>query len=372
MQQSQRESGVAVALVPDPASHASEHERCSLLGFASRLAALQSMQDGGLYDPIAHRGARLYFVPSNTLSARDARPLGIRCMSDLYGGVVPHPFVATKAIGHPLVAAGARAAQGWSDDFPQRVHGLVLCGYTAFELVDACVAGQRLLARGPVRVKPVRATAGLGQEVVRTPAELRAVLEVMDESEVLSHGLVLEENLGELRTFSIGQVQVAGLVASYWGLQRRTLNNRGMEVFGGSSLTVARGGFDALLALQPPPEPAQAIRQAASFHEAVQACYPGFDASRANYDVILGHDAQGRLRSAVLEQSWRVGGATGPEIAALEAFRADPHRSCVRTACFEIFGQSPPPPPGATVYYRGVDPRSGPITKFTIVEPAPA
>ena len=35
-----------------------------------------------------------------------------------------------------------------------------------------------------------------------------------------------------------------------------------------------------------------------------------------------GATRQGAARSGVLEQSWRVGGATGPEIAALEVFRA--------------------------------------------------
>jgi hypothetical protein len=141
-------------------------------------------------------------------------------------------------------------------------------------------------------------------------------------------------------------------------------------VFGGSDLNFARGDFDALLALlKPPPDAALAIAQARRYDAAVHACVPGFYASRSNYDVLLGRDAAGAMRSAVLEQSWRVGGATPAEIAALEMFRTEPKRQHVRTSCVEIFGASPEPPPGATVYFRGVDPHAGQLTKYTVVHP---
>jgi hypothetical protein len=70
----------------------------------------------------------------------------------------------------------------------------------------------------------------------------------------------------------------------------------------------------------------------------------------------------------VLEQSWRAGGATGPELAALEMFRREPQRASVRTSCVEIFGDSPEPPAHATVYFRGTDSRLGRLTKYTVVE----
>jgi len=66
--------------------------------------------------------------------------------------------------------------------------------------------------------------------------------------------------------------------------------------------------------------------------------------SRRNYDIAQGFDARGQLRSGVLEQSWRVSGATGAEIAALEAFRAEPTLQAVRASTFEIYGDADPPP----------------------------
>ena len=78
----------------------------------------------------------------------------MRTEDDLFGGVVPHPFVATKAITHPLVEPDAAAPEGWSHGFARRVRSVVLPGFTAFTLQDARKAGLRLLERGPVRLKP--------------------------------------------------------------------------------------------------------------------------------------------------------------------------------------------------------------------------
>jgi hypothetical protein len=63
-----------------------------------------------------------------------------------------------------------------------------------------------------------------------------------------------------------------------------------------------------------------------------------------------------------------MGGASGAEIAALEAFRAEPGLRAVRASTVEIYGGAVPPP-HATVYFHGVDERDGPMTKYATVEP---
>ena len=70
-------------------------------------------------------------------------------------------------------------------------------------------------------------------------------------------------------------------------------------------------------------------------------------------------------RIGVLEQSWRVGGATGAEIAAFEAFRAEPDTKSVRCSTVEVYDDVIPPA-GATVYFMGEDPVIGPMTKFAV------
>ena len=246
--------GVVVAYVSDQQAHASEHERITQAEFARRLAALKDYEAGGLYDPRRHYSGHIYFVPGITLTGSQAAALGIRGPDDLFGGVVPHAFVATKVISHPLVEPGAAALPGWNPDFAAQAGDAVLAGYAAFNHDDARRAGLRLLESGPVRIKPVLATGGHGQSVARDAAELQRDLKAIDPGEVVSHGLVLEENLSEVRTFSVGQVKVGDLTASYFGHQRLTRNNRGAEVYGGSDLTVMRGDFDALLAQDVSPE----------------------------------------------------------------------------------------------------------------------
>lgn len=359
--------GIVVAHVPDPHDHASEHERSTLREFARRIALLRGDVPGGFFDPDLRYDGHLYYVPSSTLTAEQAAPLGIHGLDDLFGGVVPHAFVATKAISHPLLDQDSAAIEGWSPELGERIEDAVLPGYTVFTLDDARAAGRRLLASGALRLKPVRASGGRGQSVVRTEEELRGALGAMERDEIEGHGLVLESDLAEEATFSVGQVRIGDLLASYFGFQRLTPNNEGHRVFGGSDLTVARGGFDALLACDPAPPIRRAIEQARHYDAAVRDCFRGFYASRSNYDILLGRDAAGTTRSAVLEQSWRVGGATGPEIAALERFRAEPGCRLVRASCYEIFGDSPEPPAQATVYFRGEDARLGRLTKYTIV-----
>jgi len=52
--------------------------------------------------------------------------------------------------------------------------------------------------------------------------------------------------------------------------------------------------------------------------------YPGFFASRRNYDVAQGVDNEGQWRSGVLEASWRSGGPSTAELMALGALVQSP------------------------------------------------
>jgi hypothetical protein len=111
-----------------------------------------------------------------------------------------------------------------------------------------------------------------------------------------------------------------------------------------------------------------AIAQAQRF-DAAAAAYLGVFASRRNYDVLRGRDRDGSWHCGVLEQSWRIGGASGPEVAALGAFRADPGLRVVHARSTEAYGEDAAPPPGAIVHFHGVDSAAGALAKYTLVEP---
>jgi hypothetical protein len=70
----------------------------------------------------------------------------------------------------------------------------------------------------------------------------------------------------------------------------------------------------------------------------------------------------------VLEQSWRIGGASGAEIGALRAFRDDPAVRIVRASTTEVYGATAAGPADACVYYHGIDPQAGEITKYCTVD----
>lgn len=348
--------------------HLSQHERTSLDRIAERVA--QFIGGRVMTEmPLASWPTQPYLVPNATFDAATAHRLGVTSEDDLFGGVVPHAFVATKAISHPLVAPSAHAPSGWNDTCPQQSAGATLAGYSVYTHADALVAGRRLLTLGPLRVKRPGEAGGRGQAVATDLVTLQGCLASMDAATVESCGLVLEHNLRNPDTLCVGQVRMGGFQMSYWGRQRMTNDNHGRPSYGGTDLTAVRGGFEELLHNLPPGPVRFAVDQALVYDAAVRACYPGFFASRINYDVIQGINAAGEWSSGVLEQSWRVGGATPAEIAVLQAFQADVRLSTVRARCIEEFGLPQALPAGAAVYFRGEDPQAGPLTKYALVVP---
>lgn len=345
-----------------------EHEKTVHEELARRIAGLLGAHYAGRYNVDTPPGKAAYLVPSDTIIGLErAEQLGLAAEAHLFGGVVPHRFVATKAITHGTQRPDGKVPKGWSLRFGEEVRDSVLAGYSAFTLEDALQAGEALLGAGPVRIKPVLATAGRGQLRVESRRELLAALEHQEGKTLEDHGLVLEEHLEEVKTFSVGRVAVGGLVTTYVGTQGLTRDNQGELVYGGSILTLARGEFDALLALDLSEDERRAIAKARRYDEAAGRCFPGLLASRRNYDIASGANPQGEIRCGVLEQSWRIGGASAAEIAALQRFAADKRCKALRAQTIERFGAHEEPK-GAERLFQGVDPDIGLISKYVQVE----
>lgn len=358
----------AVAFYRHGGTCLNDHDAASKARVAESLAALLGLDFVGELDPARPAGRPIYLVPSDTLpTLAEARRLGVRGAGDLFGGVVPQAFVGTKLIAHPLVGPGRPAPRGWSAACAEQMRPAVLPGYSAFSADDARLAARRLLARGAVRLKHPDGVGGAGQWVIRRPEELEQHLARLGDEQVARRGLVLERNLREVITYSVGCVEVGGLRAAYHGTQDLTRNHQGHEVYGGSQLVVSRGGFDELLreALAPPLR--RAVEQALVFHRAAMGCFKGLLASRCNYDVAQGVDDDGQLHCGVLEQSWRIGGASGAEAAALHAFRATPALARVRASTCERYADDVQAPPGAWVLYDGLDSHGGRLLKYVEV-----
>jgi hypothetical protein len=362
---------VAATLVffaPPRGQRAGEHETATQTAVARLLAELKGCEFGGVCPSIRRLPPSAYVVARDTLLAHEASALGIGREDDVFGGVVPDALAATKAITHDLVGPVAVRPAGWRGDFAEAAADCVLPGFTAFSPADARVAVHRLLALGPVRFKPARGAGGRGQRVARTREEAEAAIAVVDARALATSGLVLESNLADVITYSVGQVRLDGQAVSYIGTQAETRDNAGRRVYGGSELTVVPGGWDALRNL-PDPVLQLAVDQAVEY-DAATTMLPGFLASRRNYDVVAGTDGSGQRRVGVLEASWRPGGASPAEIVAFRALRGDPSLAVVRVSTVERYGEgSRQAPDDALVHFQGSDSAAGPVLRYTrIVE----
>ncbi|TWI01871.1 uncharacterized protein DUF3182 [Luteimonas cucumeris] len=345
----------------DPAGH----DHLTRVAMAQRIATLINGHYAGVHDSSAIAG-HPYFIPDNTLLREDCTVLGIQGEDDLYGGVVPHAFLTNKTISHPLPDMQAVAPDSWSPRLAQRIGNTVLPGYSAFSRNDAQLAGERLLEGGRVRVKRAAGVGGEGQAVVDSIEELMSVLDGIDRNELCQEGVVIERDLDDALTYSVGVLRVAGRQFAYCGTQFMVEDRNGIEVYGGSELHVVRGGFAQLQRLLADDERVEATGKAIQYDAAVSAEFPDFFASRRNYDVAAGRDSRGLRHCGVLEQSWRIGGATPAEIAAVEALLAEPSLDSIVASTHELH-RAGPVPAEARVHFDDPYSRSGPILKYSRV-----
>lgn len=304
-----------------------------------------------------------YYIPADTLVGHRGGVLKNLREKDFFGGLVPESWMATKAISHPLWRDANAAPPGWSELFPERSRNAVLRGYSAFDVDDALQCGLELLERGPVRLKATEAKAGRGQTLVSNPLELHIALAALSSDEIARGGLVLEEHLTDVVTHSVGQINVAGLVASYVGTQGLTVDNAGSVVYGGTRLLMVRGGYEELAQLRLPHSLHDSVALARQYEEAALASYPDLLLSRRNYDVAHGLDAAGRPVAGVLEQSWRIGGASSAEIFGLAELCQNPELRRVQAASIELYGLHARAPADARTLYQADDSEVGYIHK---------
>lgn len=277
-------------------------------------------------DQLKPSSGNTYYLPLQTLSLEQARQLGIEQASQLYGGVVPYDFLAHKTVAHPLPQDDMDRPEGWNNELGLALRHTVLPGYSVFSRNDALRTMSLLDEAGQtgIRAKLASANAGKGQKVIYSRQELEELLNLPPWQSQLEQGLVLEENLLDGETFSIGQTQVGEHLFSYIGQQHQTTNLQHESVYGGSSLLLVRGGFQQLLQLSGMKRIEHLLELTISYEKNIMQAFPELYASRRNYDLIVGKNARGHYKAAVLEHSWRFGGASIAEILAIRTLQRHP------------------------------------------------
>ena len=353
-----------VALLPDPSLDVHHHESHSRRHIANGVAKLLDTSAR----PEGEAVPGDYLVASRPLLPHEAIAHSVGGIHDIFGSIVPHAFVGSKVIVHPLATHDSRRPDGWVAGLGGELDAVALRGFSAFARKDAMVAAHRLLDLGPVRLKRADACGGHGQTVVLDMQAFERAIDEIDDADLENVGVVVEENLLRTRTLSVGSLVIGGWSGAYVGTQRQAIDHLGRTVYGGSELRVLRGGLADMLDSGRGAEGLQAIRHVMHFEACVQRAFPSLLASRRNYDVLCGVDAKGEARMGILEQSWRVGGASAAEIAALLAFKEDPSLRAVDAATWETYGSSAIPP-SACVYYTDEYGRMGGLRKFVTWSP---
>lgn len=304
----------------------------------------------------------LYFMPGFALSRQHVtRDL---TESEFLGGLVDYEFMTTKLITHPAWHAESQLPDGWVEPMAVDLRAAVLPGFSTFSQSAALAAGSALLADGPIRIKQPYARAGRGQTVILDTAALRSFLDRHPEPQ-LAEGLVIETNIEASRTYSIGQIRVADMAISYIGRQFDGPDLLGDKVYKGSRLFVVRGGWDNLLRQCSGGRP---LIDAALTYDRAAAKHLNMIASRKNYDVLVSTGSDYPPRLGVLEQSWRIGGATPAEILAMRILRDNGRASAARTVVHEKYGDPPYFHANDLVVYSGLNEKGQPLHKYARVE----
>lgn len=112
---------------------ANEYDRVTRDRLSKRIAALLGLPYAGPVSDQAGNG-RFFFVPGDTLLTSQAAALGIVHDGQLYGGVVPFPYVATKAISHGRITEHCAVPKGWHPRLAMMLEECVLRGFAVFTL----------------------------------------------------------------------------------------------------------------------------------------------------------------------------------------------------------------------------------------------
>ncbi|WP_435656570.1 DUF3182 family protein [Brucella pituitosa] len=305
-----------------------------------------------------------FFVPTFALVRQDGHPE--MSIENFYGGIIHHGFMATKLVTHPHWHDDDNLPEGWAGNFAAWLQDCVLPGFSVFSHGHALDAAGTLLKKHKVRFKNPYASGGKDQIVIETVRALDGFLETVSDREI-ANGLVIEEHVENSTTYSVGLVQIENHIGSYLGRQYTSQDNDGSAVYAGSRLRMVRGGWDALLRQLHSPVAHRIVENARRYDEAARQ-HLGLVASRRNYDVLVGPITENGVRCGVLEQSWRVGGASPAEILAMEKLMQDESITAVQAFLRESREQAPTFRDDDFIVYSGEDDFGQPLHKYARIE----
>lgn len=240
---------------------------------------------------------------------------------EFYGALVEDRSHVGKAILHP--ALSRNVPRFYSSEFAQRVQDFVIPGFTAFHKADVAEAFPGIQNdEYDYRLKLPDESDGYGQFPIHDTASLQRILESLNGHEVAEKGVVLEANLHEPTTISVGYAMLGRDQYSFIAHQKND-DSEGRSRYRGAEVTIIRGTLKGLTGItSPQSERGHAVEIARKFYDALSLY--NVVASRLSFDCLHGFDNNGYIRRGVTDITARLGGTCPALILAAHEFKKKP------------------------------------------------
>lgn len=285
---------------------------------------------------------RVVVVPGKTITKLEAEDFGISCDTQIYGAAIDNFDQVGKGILHRTFSLDFPKFH--SNKFAREIADVVLPGETTFSLSDTADAFRRFdTRRFGARIKQTNESDGLGQYSIKSEEELNEVIAGFDETHIVEHGLVLEPDVIDPKTISIGYARIGEDIFSFIAHQKNDsveevdahtgkLNSRSRYL--GATVQVVRGDFNNLFTINNLSyEEKIAVQSSQVFLDAYQE-YVFPIASRLSFDYLYGFDRTGQVIGGITDITARLGGTCPALLNAALAFKCNPFIGSVNSEVY--------------------------------------
>lgn len=266
-----------------------------------------------------------YLVPPKTREIAGIKKQGVESSADFYGHAAEYLEHADKSVFHTLIS---RSNPGfYSEAFARSVQPFVLPGVSIFDVQDI-EKGYEKMAAGDydVRLKLANESNGLGQFVMKNRSQAKEIGNQLDSELLRKKGAVLEPNLLNPHTISVGYGIYGKDQYSFIALQKNgEIDSEGRSRYMGATVRVVRGDLRNLSKVTKNQEENLAIRSCTSFRDR----YESFDSisSRLSFDYLFGEDKLGKTHSGVTDITARLGGTCPALILSAQDLKDNPQKT---------------------------------------------
>lgn len=261
-----------------------------------------------------------YIIPATTITFEQARDLGIQTVEDFYGVAVQSIDEVGKAILHPSVSQESPAFH--NARFAEKVKQLVLPGATGFTREDLLTAyNSNQLLSYDLRLKLPNESDGNGQYHITSYEQLAHLLDIVGTEFIAEHGMVLEAEVKNPETVSVGFLTLGGETYAFLAHQKNDIVTEQDETgdtyersrYKGAYIAImqSKDGIAGLLELPNLSHlEKDAIHAVSLFYQAYREEI-GPMVSRISFDYLSGTDNQGNKLGGITDITGRLGGYCG-------------------------------------------------------------